>query len=94
MENKIDQAIKDGFAVIIYPNQLGTATIAFIDGEAWAGVQDEIDELPEDQIIDVQRPITDEKFAEGVAQVRRKINREGEYADWDERMRKLRQKEE
>lgn len=93
MKNKIDQAIEDGFAVIIYPNQLGTATLAFIDGEAWSGVQDEIDDLPEDQIIDMHRPITAEKFAEGVAQVRRKINREGEYADWDERMRKLTQED-
>lgn len=89
MANKIEKAIEDGFAVLIYPNQLGTATIAFIDGEDWAGVQDEIDDLPEDQLTDVHLPADDEKFAEGVAQVRRKINREGEYADWDERIKKL-----
>jgi hypothetical protein len=89
MSNKIEKAIEDGFAVLIYPNQLGTATIAFIDSESWAGVEDEIDDLPEDQLTDVHLPADDEKFAEGVAQVRRKINREGEYADWDERMKKL-----
>jgi hypothetical protein len=89
MTNKIEQAIDDGFAVLIYPNSLGTATVAFLDGEHWGAVQSEIDDLPEDQIIDVRRPLTDAAAAEGVAQVRLKINREGEYADWDARMQKL-----
>lgn len=89
MSNKIEQVIDDGFAIIIYPNNLGTATIAVLDGEHWGAVQSEIDDLPEDQLIDVCRPLTDDTVSEGVAKVRRKINREGEYADWDERMKNL-----
>ena len=89
MSNKIDQAIDAGFAVLIYPNQLNTVTVAFLDGEHWGAVQTEIDDLPEDQLIDVRRPVTDAAVAEGVAQVQRKINREEEYADWDEKMKRL-----
>jgi hypothetical protein len=89
MPNKIEQTINDGFAVLIYPNALGTATIALIDGEDWGEVETAIAELPEDQIVDVHLPAEDEKFADGVAQVKRKIDREGEYADWDERIKKL-----
>lgn len=89
MLNKIDQAIADGFAVLIYPNELNTVTVAFLDGEHWGAVQTEINDLPEDQLIDVRGPVSDAVIAESVARIRRKINREGEYADWDERMKKL-----
>lgn len=89
MSNKIQQALEDGFAVLMYPNELGTTTVALIDGEDWGEVQTAINELPDDQIVDVAQPCDDESLAEGVAQARRKLNREGEYANWDERMREL-----
>lgn len=89
MSNKIQQALEDGFAVLMYTNELGTTTVALIDGEDWGAVQTEINELPDDQIVDVVKPCDDESLGEGVARARRKLNREGEYANWDERMREL-----
>lgn len=85
----LNDAINDGFAVLIYPNQLGTATVAIIDEKIWGDVEAAIKELPDDQIVDVRLSTTDENIAEGVGKVRRKMNREGEYVDWDEKMRNL-----
>lgn len=89
MNYKIQPALADGFAVLVYTNELGTTTVALIDGEDWSEVQTTINELPDDQIVDFAQPCSDENLAEGVAQARRKLNREGEYANWDERMRQL-----
>jgi len=83
----IDKMLEDGYAVILYPNRLGTATMAFIDGEDWTAVQAVIDDLPDEQVLDIRRPVAPESVNEGVARIGRKMRREGEYENWDEKMK-------
>lgn len=94
MENDID-ITHDGLAFIVYPNRLGTVTVVAIKPDQWEPFQDFIDVIPEDQVVDVvpsldeRDKITPDVLRSAIAQVRRKIKREGEYVDWDERMKKL-----
>lgn len=85
----IEQLIENGFALIVYPNQLGTATLVRIKPDQWEPFQDFIDVISDDQVVDVIRPITPQALDEAAARIDRKAKREGEYKDWDERMQKL-----
>jgi hypothetical protein len=85
----IEKAINDGYAIVIYPNALGTATIALFDAEDWAHVQLVIDDLPDERVLDITRPTGPEAIEVGVARVGRKMRREGEYENWDEKMKEF-----
>jgi hypothetical protein len=85
----IEKTLTDGYAVVIYPNRLGTTTMVLVDDKDWVAVQNVIDNLPEERVIDITRPTGPEAVEAGVAQLGRKLRREGEYTDWDERMRQL-----
>ena len=84
---KVEKMLEDGYALIFYPNRLGSATMVLVDGEDWEAVQDVIDGIPDERVIDVRRPTSVDTIEAGVAQIKRKINREGEYENWDEKMR-------
>ena len=87
--SEIENAIAAGYAIIIYPNALGTATLALVDNEDWISVAAVMEALPDEQLIDVTRPTGPEAIEAGVARIGRKMRREGEYANWDEKMRAL-----
>jgi hypothetical protein len=85
MQN-IDDAIKAGVACLVYPNALGTTTVALVNDSEWPAVQVAIEPVPEDRIIDVKTAIDVDA---AVAQIHRKMTRTDEYVDWDEKMRNL-----
>ena len=88
--NHLEQLIDvDREALIIFPNGLSTVTLVRIKADQWEPFQDFIDALPEDQILDIRDPLTPQAVDDGVARLGRKDRREGEYANWDERMKKL-----
>ncbi len=86
---EIEKTLADGYAVIIYPNRLGTATMVLADGDEWVAIQNVIDEMPEERVVDVTRPTGPEAVEAGVAKLGRKLRREGEYENFDEKMREL-----
>jgi hypothetical protein len=86
---EIEKTLADGYAVIIYPNRLGTATMVLADGDDWVAIQNVIDEMPEERVVDVTRPTGPEAVEAGVAKLGRKLRREGEYENFDEKMREL-----
>lgn len=85
----IEKAITAGYAIVIYPNTLGTATLALVDGEDWANVQLVMEDLPDERVVDVTRPTTPQAIENGVARIGRKMRREGEYENWDVKMREF-----
>lgn len=87
--SEIEKALTDGYAVIIYANRLGTATMTIVDGEDFKAVQEVVYGLPDEQVIDITRPTGPEGFEAGVAKIGRKMRREGEYENWDEKMREF-----
>lgn len=88
--NNIEQLIDiDREALIIFPNGLSTVTLVRIKADQWEPFQDFIDVIPEDQVLDITGPLTPQAVDDGVARLGRKARREGEYADWDARMKKL-----
>lgn len=88
--NNIEQLIDiDREALIIFPNGLSTVTLVRIKADQWEPFQDFIDVIPEDQVLDITGPLTPQAVNDGVARLGRKARREGEYADWDARMKKL-----
>lgn len=94
MANEND-VTKDGLAFILFPNRLGTMTVVAIKPDQWEPFQDFIEVIPEDQVIDITPPldersvITPAVLNAAIEKVQRKMKREGEYVDWDERMKKL-----
>lgn len=88
--NAIEQLIDvDREALIIFPNGLTTVTLVRIKADQWEPFQDLIEVIPDDQVIDIADPLTPQAIEAGVAKLGRKARREGEYADWDERMKRL-----
>lgn len=90
--NHLEQLIDvDREALIIFHNGLQTVTLVRIKADQWEPFQDVIDTLPDDQIIDIKEPLTSVPgpLNDGIARLGRKARREGEYADWDEKMKKL-----
>lgn len=88
--NHLEQLIDvDREALIIFPNRLSTVTLVRIKADQWEPFQDFIDVIPEDQVLDIRGPLTPQAVDDGVARLGRKARREGEYVDWDERMKKL-----
>ncbi len=85
----IEKALNDGYAIVVYPNALGTATLALVDGEDWANVQIVMEDLPDERVVDVTRPTGPEAIEAGVSRVGRKMRREGEYENWDEKMKEF-----
>lgn len=85
----------DGLAFILFTNQLGTMTVVAIKPDQWEPFQDFIEVIPEDQVVDVVLPSRDgtkiapDAVQDAIERVQRKMKREGEYVDWDERMKKL-----
>lgn len=86
IEKLVDE---DGIAFVVFPNGLSTVSIVAIKRDQWEPFQDFIEVLPEDQVIDISDKLSGSAVEDGVAKLRRKLRREGEYADWDERMRRL-----
>ena len=88
--NYLEQLIDvDHEALIVFPNGLSTVTLVRIKADQWQAFQDVIDTLPDDQIIDTREPLTAQALDDGIARLGRKARREGEYVDWDEKMKKL-----
>jgi hypothetical protein len=89
--NAIEQLIDiDREMLIVFPNGLSTVTLVRIKADQWEAFQDLIEVIPDDQVIDItDDPLTPQAIEAGVAKLGRKARREGEYADWDERMRRL-----
>lgn len=85
----VAKAIEDGFAYLAYSNALNSTTIVLFSAEEWAAVQKIVDRVPDDRVIDIMGAPTAEALEAGVARIGRKIRREGEYVDWDERMQRL-----
>lgn len=86
----IEQLIDvDREALIIFPNGLSTVTLVRIKADQWEPFQDFIEVIHDDQVIDIRGPLTPQAVEDGVAKLGRKARREGEYANWDERMKKL-----
>lgn len=90
----IEKAVNDTYAVVIYRNKLNTTTVALLTSEEWADIQTGVDKVPEDRIVDTNETLTPETVDAAVARVFRKLNREGEYHDWDARMAKFYSEEE
>lgn len=78
-----------GDSIIVYPNRLGTVTIVRIKSDQFEPFQDFIEVIPDDQVIDINGPVTPEALDAGVAKLGRKARREGEYVGWDEKLRNL-----
>lgn len=73
--NAIATTIEDGYAVIVYPNELNTVTVAVINDVFWNNIQNVIDTMPEEQITDVaSKMLTDAAITKGVARARQKMN--------------------
>lgn len=88
MQN-IDQLINvQREALIIFPNSLSTVTLVRIKADQWKPFQDFIEGISDDQIMDIAGPLTQQAIDDGIAKLGRKERREGEYVDWDEKMRK------
>lgn len=88
-KNAIQRAINDNYSIIVYRNGLGTTTVALLTSDVWGEIQVGLDNVPEDRIVDTADMLTPDVLEETVALVIRKMRREGEYHDWDEKMAKL-----